>query len=449
MKSTARYPNVNTEKLSVIGLGKLGLCTAVCLADSEYSVLGIDNNSHVITSISNGVSPHAETDLQELLTKVKGQLSVQLSDYHAAISETDVTLLIVPTPSMDNGEFSTKYLVESLKPMAIALSESRKPYHLFVIVSTVSPGTLLEELIPLVEFHSSRQINNGFGMCYNPEFIALGSVIHDFFNPDMVLIGEHQPSDGEMLEDIYRNVCKNQPKISRMSITSAEITKISLNAFVTMKISFANTLTSLCNGIPDTDIDKITDALGADKRIGSNFLRGGTPFGGPCFPRDNHAFSEFARRHGVQAFLAEATDQINNAHTAFIVDKVDEIIHDESKTIGVLGCAYKPGTPVLEESFSIELIRKLIEKKYPVTVYDPLAMDMVREIFGNSINYSKTAKSCVDESDVIILTLPDPVYLKIGTYLKKTSGKIIIDLWRILKDKDLSEHKYYALGNYI
>ena len=264
-KSDIEQKNIG---ISVIGLGKLGLCTAACFAESGYTVVGIDNNPDVVREIQNGIAPHQEPGLQELLTRVSSNIDAKQSDYQYCIEKTDTTFLIVPTPSTPDGGFSNQFLIDSLIPLAKFLSENPKPYHLFVIVSTVTPGSLLEELIPLVEFHSNRQFNAGFGMCYNPEFIALGSVIRDFFNPDMVLIGEGNKTDGELLEEIYRFTCKNQPHIARMSIPSAEITKISLNAFVTMKISFVNTLTELCDGIPGADIDHITDALGADKRIG-------------------------------------------------------------------------------------------------------------------------------------------------------------------------------------
>jgi len=448
MKSESQKYRVNTTKVSVIGLGKLGLCTAACLADSGYSVLGVDNNPDIIRQVNKGISPHGETGLQDLIVKVKPRLSAKLSEYQTAVLETDITFLVVPTPSTEKGDFSTGYLTDALKPMTMALSETTKPYHLFVIVSTVSPGALMEELVPMMEFHSNRQINHGFGMCYNPEFVALGSVIHDFFNPDLVLIGENHPSDGDILEGVYRNVCRNQPKVARMSIPNAEITKISLNAYVTMKISFVNTLTSLCDNIPGAEIDKITTALGADRRIGGHFLRGGPPFGGPCFPRDNRAFTRFARDQGQHAWLAEATDQVNRTHASIIIDKIDRIANLKKMTIGILGCAYKPGTPVLEESFSIELIDKLVKNKHKVMVYDPLAINNVKEQFGDLVQYADSVESCVTGSDVLVLAVPDPLYSRVGTWLQESSDKIIFDLWRMLIDDDLSSHDYFAFGKY-
>ncbi|MFQ6609589.1 MAG: nucleotide sugar dehydrogenase [Fidelibacterota bacterium] len=434
------------SKLSVIGLGKLGLCTAACFAEAGYSVVGVDNNPDVIQQIQRGKAPYKETGLQELLIKVSTDMEVKQSDYQYCIEKTDTTFLIVPTPSTSKGNFSNQYLIDSLTPLAKFLSKNPKPYHLFVVISTVTPGSLMEELIPLVEFHSNRQFNKGFGMCYNPEFIALGSVIQDFFSPDMVLIGEGKRTDGNFLEEIYRSTCKNQPYFARMSIPSAEITKISLNAFVTMKISFVNTLTELCDGIPEADIDSITSALGADKRIGKNFLQGGAPFGGPCFPRDNLAFSVFAQNNGSRALLAEATDQINQSHSKFIIRRLEMLVKNTPSTVGIIGCAYKPFTSVIEESFSIQLIRELQHKNYSITIFDPAAVSNVRQIFKDSLEYADSLEQCVNNCAVIVITLPDKNYSVIGKYLKKTSGKIIFDLWRVLKDQDLSGHQYLGLG---
>src|SRR5439155_11277742 len=166
--------------------------------------------------------------------------------YGEAIYESDITFLVGPTPSMQDGHFSSRHLQDALKHLAAALKESSKPYHLFAVTSTVSPGTTERVLAPLVESMAGRRLNEGFGMCYNPEFIALGSVISDFLGPDLVLIGQSNDAAGEQLVKIYERVCENRPYVARMSIVSAEITKLSINAYVTMKISFANTLSNIC-----------------------------------------------------------------------------------------------------------------------------------------------------------------------------------------------------------
>ena len=281
-------------QLSVIGLGRLGLCAAACFASRGVPVVGVDINPSTVDAVNRGAAPFYEPQLPEMLRAAGDRLEAT-ADYGRALERSDVTLLIVPTPSGPDGEFSDAYLQDALTHLAQALRESRKSSHLFVITSTVSPGTIEGRLIPLIESVSGRALHEGFEICYNPEFIALGRVISDFLRPDLVLIGESAGAAGDRLEALYRAVCENAPRVARMSIVSAEITKIALNSFVTTKITFANTLASICEAVPGADIDAITDALGADRRVSPHYLRGGLPFGGPCFPQDNRAFAVFAR----------------------------------------------------------------------------------------------------------------------------------------------------------
>ena len=155
-------------------------------------------------------------------------------------------------------------------------------------------------------------IGDSLGLCYSPEFIALGNVIRDMLEPDMVLIGESDARAGDVLEALYRGVCENDPPFRRMSLVNAELTKIAVNTYVTMKISYANTLADICERLPGADVESVTDALGLDTRIGGKYLRGAIAYGGPCFPRDNKAFAVLARELGTEAPLAEATDSIND-----------------------------------------------------------------------------------------------------------------------------------------
>ncbi|MGH7901663.1 MAG: nucleotide sugar dehydrogenase, partial [Thermodesulfobacteriota bacterium] len=329
-------------RLSVIGLGKLGVCSAACFAFKGFEVIGVDINKDFVDAINNGMAPVYEPKLQELITLVTGKLRAT-RDYKEAIGKSDMTFIIVPTPSRQDGHFSDKYIQDSLKHLSIALREANKEYHLFVITSTVSPGTINENLIPLIESVSGKRLNKDFGVCYNPEFIALGSIITDFLNPDIVLIGESDKLAGDKLEEIYKVVCENKPYIARVSIISAEITKLSLNSYITMKISFANTLANICESIPGANIDDVTRALGADRRVSPYYITGGLSFGGPCFPRDNRAFTAFAEKYGCDATLIKATDAVNHFQIEHIVNRVLSCLSDSnSKVISVLGLAYKP-----------------------------------------------------------------------------------------------------------
>lgn len=435
------------KKVSVVGLGKLGACSAACFASRGYDVLGLDVNKKFVDDINKRKAPVTEPRLQELITESGDRLRAT-SDHAEIISDSDITFLIVPTPSREDGHFSVDYMMHALERLSEALKENRKPYHLFVITSTVSPGSTEGTLIPLVERVSGRKLNEGFGLCYNPEFIALGSVITNFLNPDMVLIGESDNVAGEQLEDVYRNVCENDPYMARMSLVSAEITKISLNSYVTMKISYTNTLANICEHIPGADIDDITKALGADKRISPHCLKGGLGYGGPCFPRDNRAFAAFAARYGVDAKLARTTDEVNRFQVSHLVDLVLSSVNTKNNcVVSVLGLSYKPDTPVVEESPSIKLVEELLRKNIKVIVYDKLACDSAKALFGDKLQYASSVKECFIKSSACVITSRAEEFNTIDETYIMNNPTTIIDCWRILDPLKLGKKvQYVSIG---
>lgn len=430
--------------LSVIGLGKLGACTAACFAARGFDVIGVDINEDSVGAINRGEMPVYEPHLQDVITAAGTRLRAT-TEYADAIAATDITFLIVPTPIRPDGQFSDQYLAEALTQLALALGRTRKPYHVFVITSTVSPGTTVGRLIPLIERVSGKRLGRDFGVCYNPEFIALGSVIRDFLKPDLVLVGESDRRAGRPLATIYRQVCQNKPPIARMSIVSAEITKLSLNAFVTMKISFANTLASICEAIPGAELDRITEALGADRRISPYTLKGGLPFGGPCFPRDNRAFAAFAGRFDVDAKLAKACDEMNQYRAERVANLVMRQISSVSRQkVSILGLAYKANTPVVEESPAIQIIGRLLQKRAEITVYDPLAMDGARAVFGDRIRYAASVRDCVADSSVCVITTQADEFRCIDDSHFAQARTVVIDCWRLLDPRNLGAGVEYV-----
>lgn len=436
------------KKVSVIGLGKLGLPMAICFANSGFKTVGVDKNEESIRMINNQIPPFYEPGLAEQLLKSKENFSAT-SNISEAIKKTDATFIIVPTPSEPNGSFSNKFLETAIKEIASVLKTTSK-YHLIIINSTVTPTSTDKKLIPLIEKFSNKKINKDFGVCYNPEFIALGSVIENFLNPDLLLIGESDKKAGNLLESFFGKVLKNNPYVAKMSIVSAEIMKISLNAYVTMKISFANNLSLICSQIEGAEIDKITKALGSDKRIGRPYLKSGLGYGGPCFPRDNRAFKNFAQTVGYDAPLSGATDEINNLVTSEINKLILKNVPKNKKVI-ITGAAYKDETSVLDESPSLKIISRLIENGYELIIDDKLAEDNVKKIFGETtkINY-KSLKDSIEDTSACILVKDSQEHKKIIEKHKFTKNYIIIDCWRMIDSSKLSKAKgivkYIPLG---
>jgi len=315
-----------------------------------------------------------------------------------------------------------------------------------VLTSTVLPGTTRQALLPVLERASGKQAGPDFGLCYSPEFIALGSVIRDFLNPDFTLIGEIDARAGETLEAYYAQVMANHPPARRMSLENAELAKISVNSFVTMKITFANMLAALCEAIPGADVDVVTDALGSDRRIGSRYLTGGLGYGGPCFPRDNVALAFLARALGTPALGPEATDAANVQIPARVVAKLAPLV-PAGGTVGILGLAYKPASHVVECAQGAALADACAARGFRVVAYDPLVVALPGR---NGIHMAASAAEVVDAADVLVVATPDPAFAAIdwAGVLARRPALAIVDAWRLLRDRIPADAaaRYHVLG---
>ena len=416
------------ESVSVVGIGKLGLGLSLCMADAGIKTLGVDVNASVVDAISRGESPINEPGYDALIKKLG--TSYRATTNHAeAIEQTDITFILVATPSIGDGRFSNRYVKSALRSLAEAFGASGKKHHLFVISSTVVPGSTEKTFIPLIEQYSGKRYLEDFDVCFDPDFVALGTVIRDFQNPDLVIIGESSKEAGDRVAAIHEKMCRNNPPIHRMSLISGEVAKVSLNAYVTMKISFANTVANLCERIPDSDVDAITNAIGADKRISPHYLRGGLAFGGTCFPRDTKAFMTISRQLGVDPILISAVEEVNNSQNRHLADLVKANLADEKK-VAILGLSFKDKTPVVEASPGMHLIQELVVDDVDVTVFDPLAMDGVQAIFDDEITYAESIEDCLNSSPVCVLALMSKEYAYAVENFKPEQPLLVIDCWR-------------------
>ena len=308
------------------------------------------------------------------------------------------------------------------------------------------PGSTEGAVLPALEAASGLKCGVDFGLCYNPEFIALGSVVRDMLRPDMILIGESETRSGAILEELYTGVCESNPRIRRMNYVNAELTKLSVNTFVTTKISYANMLAQVCETLPGADVDVVTAAIGCDTRIGNKYLKGALGYGGPCFPRDNVAFSALARANGVPALLAEATDAMNRRQVPRMAEMILARL-PEGGTAGVLGLSYKPFTDVIEESQGVAIARQLLASGARVVVFDPAAMEnSARQLSGN-VAFAASMQECVRQSDVLAITTPWPEFAQLTAADFESGPEFVIDCWRMLtpEARDIVS-EYFTLG---
>jgi UDPglucose 6-dehydrogenase len=426
-----------TDALSLVGLGNLGQTLAVCLAWRGLDVVGIDVNEAVIASLEEGVATIVEPEVQSMLNDCTAHLH-PTREHARAIADTDVTFLLVATPSAEDGSFSLANLETALQDLGSALRGSSKESHLFIVGSTVSPGSM-ERLVSLLEETSGRCANDGFEVCYCPELVALGTAAHDFLNPDAVVIGESCVAAGERAAAVYRRLCRNNPAHLHMRLAEAEVAKLALNCYLALKISFGNSIATLCEALPGLDSSAVTALLQRDRRIGKGYLDGGLPYGGPCFPRDMLAYLEVARRIGDPAHLIAAAEDVNRSQPQRLAGRVlNELAVQRSSSVTILGIAYKENASLLAGSTGVALTEILLQNGVQVIVHDPLAMVNARRRFGESVRYAPELEDALRESRVIVITTRDPEFATITGAMLPEESCSVIDCWRLLNPDALT-----------
>ena len=388
--------------------------------------------------------------VSELLREARSRLNFT-NDSEYATENSDATFIVVPTPSNPDGSFSTRYIEQAAVPIGRALRR-KSSFHVVTVTSTVLPGSMGRVIGPLIEETSGREMGKDFGLCYNPEFIALGDVVRGLLEPDFILIGECNKRSGDVLSGMYRPFCQKNPPIARMSLWNAELAKIALNVYVTAKITFANDLAAICEKMPTGNVDVVCNAMGLDSRIGSKYLMGGLSYGGPCFPRDNRAFSFTAQQLGCRADFSLAIDTLNRHHTDRIVTEVAQRLDSSNDSaVSVLGLTYKPNTDIIEESAAINIVIGLSKLEIRVRVFDPVGMKSAEGFLGQNILRTSTVQDCLHESDFCIIATPLDQFKRLdpSTFLNEMRHAIILDCWRILDEQKFTNQEgveYLRLG---
>lgn len=267
-------------KITLVGLGKLGLPFLAAFASRGLKVIGVDIDIDKLCKLSWGTFRLVEPGVNELLEHHSENYCI-MNKVVDAVSRTDVTFILVPTPSEVSGAFSTQFVLDVCKDIAQALKQKKNNYHLISVLSTVMPGSMIK-IKEYLETESGKKCGEDFGLCYTPELVAIGNVLNGFLSPDFVMIGESDARAGRMMTEIYRKVFLNNPPMERSNFVNTELAKITLNAYITTKISFANSLAEICEKIPEADANRVTEIIGQDKRIGKRYLKPALGFSGFC-----------------------------------------------------------------------------------------------------------------------------------------------------------------------
>jgi UDPglucose 6-dehydrogenase len=434
------------KTVSVVGLGKLGLPLAACIAAKGFQVVGVDCDARKVADLNLGRASTFEPHLEETI-RCSAERIRAVQDIESAVAASEITFVVVATPSEDDGSFSLRYVLSACEDIGRTL-RTKHSHHLVVLTSTVMPGSTGGIVRETLEKTSGKQVGRDFGLCYSPEFIALGSVIHDLLHPDFLLIGESDRHSGAVLEALYRNICENEPSVAHMNFVNAEIAKLSVNTFVTTKISFANMLARICERLPEADVDVVTGALALDTRIGGKYLKGAVGYGGPCFPRDNRALAALARQIGSPADIAQVTDTFNRAQVTWLADLVERMTEPGS-TVGILGLTYKPNTDVVEQAIGLLLAEELAARHVGVVSYDPSGSRSLFACVQGAVRFAESAVECISESDTVVLATPWEAFAQIPAerWARIHEPRMVIDCWRILGFlRDRPGICYVALG---
>lgn len=367
------------ETVGLIGAGKLGLCLALIMEEVGYKVVCYDKNESQRKNISEKSVKTVEPLVEGMLQKSSNLVvASSLKDVYAL----PMNYVVVLTPSLENGAYDHT-AIDSVVEGLLKCNEESPNYDekVITIVCTVMP--MYSQTV------QERLSKYNYKVCYSPEFIAQGSIVYGMKNPDMVLIGGESESAKQKVVEVYKRYVTSQPQYSTMSLVESEITKISVNCFLTTKISFANTVGDLVNKAGG-DPSAVLNAVGADTRIGKKYLRWGHGFGGPCLPRDNRALCYFANQVGVQNKIGVASDEINVDHLERLVTYVKQKNVD-NKPVFFDGVVYKKNTTILEESQQLELAKACAKQGMTVILYDSeVVLNAVEKMFGEKFEYRYT-----------------------------------------------------------
>ena len=432
-------------KVNIFGLGYVGCVSAACLADSGFSITGIDVDEIKTGAINRGESAIVEPGISELLKK--GVSSGRLKAGTAVEPDADISIVCVGTPSHDNGSLYLGYIERVSRQIGEYL-KGFKSYHVVNIRSTVLPGTIETLIIPKIEEFSGKKAGKDFGVCMNPEFMREGTSVADYYDPPFTIIGQLDSRSGDVISRLYEGI---DAPIRRTTIRAAEMIKYSCNAFHALKVTFANEIGNVCKKV-GVNSHEVMDIFCMDRKLNISpyYLKPGFAFGGSCLPKDVRALTYKARSVNLElplltSILPSNKQQIDIAYKMIAATK--------KKKIGIFGLSFKPDTDDLRESPMVELAEKLIGKGFHVTIFDR-EVSLAR-IFGANKQYidqviphisshiEEQVEDFVGKSEVVVFAKKSKVSAEV---MKRISdGVIVIDLARVLDTVPKKDARYHGI----
>jgi len=427
-------------KIAVAGAGYVGLVTAACFAELGNDVVCVDIDEEKIAKLNSGIIPIYEPGLEDLVIRNKKNANLRFtSDLKKAIKECEIIFICVGTPPKENGEADLSYVENAAR----AIAEAIDSYKLIVEKSTV-PVETGEKVAKTIRAYNTHKAD--FDVVSNPEFLREGSAVHDFMQPDRIVVGCESEKAKKIMEELYSPL---KAPIIFTDIKSAEIIKHASNSFLATKISFINAIANICE-LSGADVEKVAEGMGLDKRIGRSFLNAGIGYGGFCFPKDAEAFIRISEKFGYDFRLLKAAQEINNNQKKHFVKKIEKSLWIvKGKTIGVLGLAFKPNTDDMRFAPSIEIITELQREGARIKAYDPQAMEKAKNIL-NGVIYCNNPYDVAKDSDALVIITEWDEFRKLDLKRVKSMMKhpLIIDGRNIYNPEDVKKEgfMYISIG---
>ena len=399
-------------RVAIIGCGRVGLVTGACLAAAGHEVKCADRDQELLQGLQQGRLPFFESHLDQVIRQALASRKLTFSSDTSETSRAcDVIFLCVGVPHLENGDAD----FSALDAAARQIAESAESPKLVVERSTVplQTGEQLKQLLAVY----NRGRGARFRVAANPQFLREGTAVNDFLHPDRILVGVDDPESEELLRQIYGPILRQEfscpihangcppresPEFLVTGVRSAELIKHAANAFLAVKISYANVLADLCERL-DANVQEVTQAIGLDPRIRPHLLRAGLGFGGSRLPRDLQTFRRLAERAGVDAGILRATEEVNRSRLESFLKKIGKALWVlKDKQIALLGLAYKPGTDDIRDSPAIQLLQRLLAAGARVRAYDPQAMPTARAALPGIV-CAASAYEAAESADALLV----------------------------------------------
>jgi UDPglucose 6-dehydrogenase len=429
-------------KIAVVGTGYVGLVLGACLAETGNDVICVDKDASKVRTLRKGRVPIYEPGLTELVTRntAEGRLSFT-TQLGRAVKASQIIFIAVGTPQGEDGSADLQHVLG----VAREIGRTMNGYRVIVNKSTVPVGTA-ERVRAIIRHETTHP----FSVVSNPEFLKQGAAVDDFMKPDRVVIGAEDPRGAELMEALYKPFTRTGAPIMVMDCASAELSKYAANALLATRISFMNEVANVCE-LFGADVDRVRQAVGADRRIGTSFLFPGVGYGGSCFPKDVKALIRFSADKDYDFEVLKAVESVNDRQKRVLIRKLQHHFGSlKGRTIGIWGLAFKPKTDDMREAPAIVIVKALLEQGAKVQAFDPEAQRMARNIFGAKITYASKSYDALKGADALVIVTEwhefrEPDFARMRKLMR---SPVIFDGRNIYHPKQMKAHgfTYSSIG---